>query len=217
MSTKIYVNIIWCRFTAQLLVLEQICIKKNLESLTRSIRWCNALFNISNSFGDNEEESHVFWKRINVTFSRLLIFHYHYTIAQKNGFYVNLILFDLFSKKVSLISVLDRFCGRGMDSVMLREKIVSLYKLMLRQWRIKRPGWGGELTGLQPGPPPFRRHQFPKIVKKTYPLIEERRFSEFQPGAPCNLNPPLWERRRWVKFMLPSTVSIMLRMRTHPP
>ena len=44
-------------FSANLLVLEQICIETHLQSLTRSIRWCNNISNVFNNFGDSEEEN----------------------------------------------------------------------------------------------------------------------------------------------------------------
>ena len=54
----------WRHFTGKLLILEQMIQWTHLYNLIRSTRWCNDIYNISNSFWDNKEDSNFFGKKI---------------------------------------------------------------------------------------------------------------------------------------------------------
>ena len=54
MSTKMYVKLFFLQLTTKLIVLEQICIEKHLQSLKRVIKQSNIYSNISYSFGEHQ-------------------------------------------------------------------------------------------------------------------------------------------------------------------
>ena len=55
--------------------------RNKVVGLIRSIKCCNDISNISNSFPEKEEESHVLEKKIRLTFFWFLTPHCPYTIA----------------------------------------------------------------------------------------------------------------------------------------